>query len=231
MRSRSIVVLSVVFAFMFVFAANAQTFRGSIQGTITDSTGAALPGAQVKVFSPGTGLNRTVKTNDLGGYVASELPLGTYSITVAKEGFQTTTLTGIPVSVGGAARADAKLATGGVLETVEVTADVPLVETANNTTGGTIEASEVAELPVNGRDYTKLLELVPGANSDPEGSTESAGSYGLFSLNGNRGRSNNYLLDGTDMNDGYRNLPSVNQAGVWGAPSTILPSTRWPRFQ
>ena len=55
------------------------------------------------------------------------------------------------------------------------------------------------------------------------GSTESAGSYGLFSLNGNRGRSNNYLLDGTDMNDGYRNLPSVNQAGVWGCPSTILP--------
>jgi hypothetical protein len=76
---------------------------------------------------------------------------------------------------------------------------------------------------VNGRDYTKLLELVPGATSDPNGSTESAGSYGLFSLNGNRGRSNNYLLDGTDMNDGYRNLPTVNQAGVWGAPGTILP--------
>jgi hypothetical protein len=223
MNSRLIAVLSVVFAFILVCTSSAQTFRGSIQGTITDSTGAALPGALVKVFSPGTGLSRTVKTNDLGGYVASELPLGSYSITVAKEGFQTTTLTGIPVSVGSAARADAKLATGGVQETVEVTADVPLVETSNNTTGGTIEASEVAELPVNGRDYTKLLELVPGANSDPEGSTESAGSYGLFSLNGNRGRSNNYLLDGTDMNDGYRNLPSVNQAGVWGAPSTILP--------
>ena len=71
---------------------------------------------------------------------------------------------------------------------------------------------------MNGRDYTKLLELVPGATSDPVGSTESAGSYGLFSLNGNRGRSNNYLLDGTDMNDGYRNLPSINQAGVWGCP-------------
>jgi hypothetical protein len=100
---------------------------------------------------------------------------------------------------------------------------VPLVETSSNTTGGTIEAAEATELPVNGRDFTKLLELVPGATSDPVGSTESAGSYGLFSLNGNRGRSNNYLLDGTDMNDGYRNLPSINQAGVWGCPSTILP--------
>ena len=223
MSSRTIGVLSVLFALISVFTASAQTFRGSIQGTITDSTGAAIPGASVKVFSPGTGLNRSVTTNDLGGYVASELPLGTYSITVAKEGFRTTTLTNIPVSVGSAARADAKLATGAVEEVIEVNADIPLVETTSNTTGGTIESAEATELPVNGRDYTKLLELVPGASSDPVGSTESAGSYGLFSLNGNRGRSNNYLLDGTDMNDGYRNLPSINQAGVWGAPSTILP--------
>ena len=223
MSSRPIAVLSVFFAFILVIAASAQTFRGSIQGTITDSTGAALPGANVKVFSPSTGLNRMVQTNDLGGYVASELPLGTYNITVEKAGFRTTTLTNIPVSVGSAARADARLATGAVQETVEVNADVPLVETTTNTTGGTIEANEAAELPVNGRDFTKLLELVPGATSDPVGSTESAGSYGLFSLNGNRGRSNNYLLDGTDMNDGYRNLPSINQAGVWGCPSTILP--------
>jgi hypothetical protein len=229
MRSRPFA-LSGTIAFLFLFlasfcapAAVAQTFRGSIQGTISDSTGAAVAGAQVKVFSAATGLSRTVTANDRGEYVASELPLGTYSITVEMQGFRTTTLTQIPVSVGSPTRADAKLATGTVQEVVQVNAEVPLVETASNTTGGTIEASEVAELPVNGRDFTKLLELVPGSASDPVGSTESAGSYGLFSLNGNRGRSNNYLLDGTDMNDGYRNLPAVNQAGVWGCPSTILP--------
>jgi hypothetical protein len=182
-----------------------------------------VPGAQVKVFSASTGLQRTLTANEQGEYVASELPLGTYSVTVEKKGFRTTTLTQIPVSVGSPTRADVKLAAGAVSEVIEVNASVPMVETASNTMGGTIEAVEAAELPINGRDYTKLLELVPGANSDPVGSTESAGSYGLFSLNGNRGRSNNYLLDGTDMNDGYRNLPSVNQAGVWGAPSTILP--------
>jgi hypothetical protein len=229
MRSRSIALsgtIAVLFACLVSFrtpVAMAQTFRGSIQGTITDSTGAVVPGAQVKVFSTATGLSRSVAANDRGEYVASELPLGTYSITVEKEGFRTTTLTQIPVSVGSPTRADAKLSTGTVEQVVEVNADVPLVETTSNTTGGTIEASEAAELPLNGGDYTKLLELVPGASSDPVGSTESAGSYGLFSLNGNRGRSNNYLLDGTDMNDGYRNLPSVNQAGVWGCPSTILP--------
>ncbi|MGP8250414.1 MAG: carboxypeptidase regulatory-like domain-containing protein [Terracidiphilus sp.] len=217
-------ILLVFFAFVFFAgAANSQTFRGTIQGSVADTSGAAIPGAKVKVFSPGTGLQRSISTNDQGEYVASELPLGSYNITIEKEGFRTTTLTGIPVSVGAPSRADAKLAPGMVEQAIEVTANVPMVETASNTTGGTIEASEVTELPVNGRDYTKILELVPGASSDPVGSTESAGSYGLFSLNGNRGRSNNYLLDGTDMNDGYRNLPSVNQAGVWGCPSTILP--------
>jgi hypothetical protein len=218
--------IAALFAFLvFVDAptAVAQTFRGSIQGTITDSTGAAVAGAQVKVFSTATGLSRTVIANDRGEYAASELPLGTYSVTVEKQGFRTTTLTQIPVSVGSPTRADVKLDAGAVQEVVEVNADVPLVETSSNTTGGTIEANEASELPVNGRDFTKLLELVPGSSSDPVGSTESAGSYGLFSLDGNRGRSNNYLLDGTDMNDGYRNLPSINQAGVWGCPSTILP--------
>ena len=229
MNSRSIAISGMIvllFAFLASVstpAAMAQTFRGSIQGTIMDSSGAAVPGAQVKVFSASTGLQRTLTGNEQGEYVASELPLGTYSVTVEKKGFRTTTLTQIPVSVGSPTRADVKLAAGAVSEVVEVNASVPMVETASNTMGGTIEAVEAAELPINGRDYTKLLELVPGANSDPVGSTESAGSYGLFSLNGNRGRSNNYLLDGTDMNDGYRNLPSVNQAGVWGAPSTILP--------
>ena len=229
MNSRSIAISGMIvllFAFLASVstpAAMAQTFRGSIQGTIMDSSGAAVPGAQVKVFSASTGLQRTLTGNEQGEYVASELPLGTYSVTVEKKGFRTTTLTQIPVSVGSPTRADVKLAAGAVSEVIEVNASVPMVETASNTMGGTIEAVEAAELPINGRDYTKLLELVPGANSDPVGSTESAGSYGLFSLNGNRGRSNNYLLDGTDMNDGYRNLPSVNQAGVWGAPSTILP--------
>ena len=223
MRSRSLAFLLLCLCSIFASATFAQTFRGSIQGTVTDTSGAAVAGARVKVVNPGTGLSRTISTNDQGAYVASELPLGSYNLIIEKNGFRTTTLTGVPVNVGAPSRADAKLITGAVEESIQVNADVPLVETTNNNTGGTIEASQAAELPLNGHDYTKLVELVPGASSDPNGSTESAGSYGLFSLNGNRGRSNNYLLDGTDMNDGYRNLPSVNQAGVWGCPSTILP--------
>jgi hypothetical protein len=126
-----IAVLFVCLAYFCASAAVAQTYKGSIQGTITDSTGAAVAGAQVKVFSSETGLSRTVTANDRGEYVASELPLGTYSITVEMQGFRTTTLTQIPVSVGSPTRADAKLATGTVQEVVQVNADVPLVETAS----------------------------------------------------------------------------------------------------
>src|SRR5260370_16072063 len=68
-----------------------------------------------------------------------------------------------------------------------------------------------------------MLVLVPGSGGDPSGVADSPGSFGLFSINGNRGRSNNYLIDGTDMNDGYRNDPAINEAGVFGTPATILP--------
>src|SRR5438132_6820624 len=76
---------------------------------------------------------------------------------------------------------------------------------------------------VNGRDYTKLLTMIPGANADPSAVNDSPQSFGVFSVNGNRGRSNNFLLDGTDMNDGYRNDPAINQGGVFGIPATLLP--------
>ena len=83
--------------------------------------------------------------------------------------------------------------------------------------------SDVKDLPINGRDYTKLIFLNPGVAGSPDQITDSPGSFGEFSMNGARGRSNNYLLDGTDMNDGYRNDPAINQGGVFATPSAILP--------
>ena len=68
-----------------------------------------------------------------------------------------------------------------------------------------------------------MLIMVPGTAGEPNGGGDSPGSYGLFSANGSRGRANNFLLDGTDMNDGYRNLPAINQGGVFGTPGTVLP--------
>lgn len=200
-----------------------QTFRGAILGTVNDSSDAPVPGAQVTVKNLGTGLTRATMTDDSGQYHVPELPIGQYSVTVEKAGFETVTMGGAAVDVAKETRVDVTIKPGRVESRVEVTAEVPLVETTTNVLGGTVEAPQIVNLPVNGRDYIKLVFMNPGISGSPDQATDSPGSFGLFTANGARGRSNNYLLDGTDMNDGYRNLPTINQAGVFGTPATILP--------
>jgi len=202
----------------------AQTFRGTILGTVTDSSGLPVGGATVTVRNTDTGLIRTVSTTDDGSYAAPELPIGTYSVTVEKSGFKSGVVSGIRVEVSAERRADVALQPGEIAQRVEVTGDtLPQVESTENTLGGIIESKVVTNLPVNGRDYQKLIFLVPGVTGSPDQITDSPGSFGIFSVNGARGRANNFLLDGTDMNDGYRNDPSINEAGVFGTPATILP--------
>ncbi len=218
--------LRAVALFVLLLAASlvtAQTFRGAIQGTITDNQGAAIAGAQVTVTNTGTGLVRNAVTDSQGNYLISELPLGEYSVAATKDGFSKKVMTGIKVDVASRERVDLALALGQVKEVIEVREQQPLVETTTDNMGGIIETSQIEQLPISGGDFTKVLVLVPGATGDPSGGADSPGSFGLFSANGSRGRSNNYLLDGTDMNDGYRNLPAINQGGVFGTPSTILP--------
>ena len=202
----------------------AQTFRGTILGTVTDPSGNLVSGATVKVKNQGTGLERTATTTADGGYTLPELPIGKYSVTVTQSGFQTAVTSDVEVNVATERRVDVQLKVGQVTQTVEVSGEsLPLVETTANDLGGVITSQVAEELPVNGRDYTKLIYLNPGVAGSPDQISDSPGSFGEFSMNGARGRSNNYLLDGTDMNDGYRNDPAINQAGVFGTPSTILP--------
>ncbi|HKI11827.1 MAG TPA: TonB-dependent receptor, partial [Candidatus Acidoferrum sp.] len=205
-------------------SATAQTFRGIILGTVTDTSGGTVPGATVTIKNVDTGLTRTLTTSEDGSYSAPELPIGNYSVTVEKQGFKTGLISGIKVEVSSERRADVTLQTGELSQKVEVLGEqLPMVETTSNNMGGIVETNTVENLPVNGRDYQKLILLVPGAASDSNGITDSPGSYGTVSVNGARGRSNNYLLDGTDMNDGYRNDPAINEGGVFGTPATILP--------
>jgi len=202
----------------------AQTFRGTILGTVTDVSGASVPDAKVTVKNADTGLVRETSTTEDGSYTVPELPIGSYTVTVEKQGFQTSVTTGVRVEVAADRRVDVSLKPGDVKAVVEVSAEtLAVVETTTNVLGGSFESKMVLDLPINGRDYTKLLIMVPGAAGEPNGGGDSPGSYGLFSVNGNRGRSNNFLLDGTDMNDGFRNLPAINQGGVFGTPGTVLP--------
>ncbi len=202
---------------------SAQTFRGGIQGSVTDSSGAAVPGAQITVSSAETGLTRTAGTDAEGNYFFNELPLGAYKVTAAKTGFASASVTQVQVSVAETQKIDLVLRPGEARETIEVTAEAPVIETTGNAQGGKIESRQIGNLPINGRDFGKAILLAPGAVADPGAVSDSPGSFGTVSVNGNRGRSNNYLLDGTDMNDGYRNDPAINEAGVFGTPATLLP--------
>jgi hypothetical protein len=202
----------------------AQSFHGKILGTITDTSSAVISGAQVAARNVDTGLQRTTQTSDDGSYVIPELPLGTYTVTVSLNGFQTSVTTGVVVDVATERRVDAVLNPGQMNQKVEVSGELlPQVETTSSELGGTLTTKTVENLPVNGRDYTKLIFLNPGIAGSPDQITDSPGSEGTFSMNGSRGRANNFLLDGTDMNDGYRNDPAINEAGVFGDPATILP--------
>jgi len=202
----------------------AQTFRGTILGTVTDPQGAVVPGAKVTAHNVDTGLQRTTETSADGSYSLPELPIGTYTVTVTQSGFQTAVTSNVAVNVAAQKRVDVVFRTGQVSEKVEVSGEtLPLVETTNDTLGGVLTQDTVKDLPINGRDYTKLIYLNPGVAGSPDQITDSPGSFGEFSMNGARGRSNNFLLDGTDMNDGYRNNPAINEAGVFATPATILP--------
>jgi hypothetical protein len=220
MRAR----IFLVFLLLAAVSLSAQTFRGTILGTVTDPSGAVIAAAKVTVKNTGTGLERTTETSADGSYSLPELPIGTYTVTVTQSGFQTFIATGVTVDVATERRVDASLKTGEVSTKVEVAGDLlPQVETTSAELGGTLTADTIENLPVNGRDYTKLVYLNPGVAGSPDQISDSPGSYGTFSMNGSRGRSNNFLLDGTDMNDGYRNDPAINEAGVFGDPATILP--------
>src|SRR5580704_2029467 len=212
------------FVVLLTTALVAQTFRGTILGTVTDASGAVVSCASVKVHNVNTGQDRTTQTSADGSYTVSELQIGTYDVTISQSGFQTSVTSKVAVDVAGERRLDVALKPGQVTEKVEVSGEsLPQVETTTNDLGGVLTAKTVENLPVNGRDYTKLIYLNPGVSGSPDQISDSPGSFGEFSMNGARGRSNNYLIDGTDMNDGYRNDPAINEAGVFGTPSTILP--------
>src|SRR3954468_16528189 len=122
------VLVVAVSALLISPAAFAQSFRGAIGGTVTDSSGGVVPGAEVKVTGTENGLVRSGTTNDLGAYSVTELPGGSYSVAVSKTGYKAVSLKGVVGTVGTEQRVDAKLAAGSTSEVVTVNADVPLIE-------------------------------------------------------------------------------------------------------
>ncbi len=208
--------LAVVFFFLSFFSiVESQTFRGGINGTVTDQSGAALPNAQVKSTNDGTGTIHVTTSSSAGEYAFQDLPLGTYSVEVTASGFQTLRVSKIPVAAGTIYSLPLKLSVAQAATTVEVDAAGIALDTTSTTQTTVITAKSVSDIPLNGRDFTQMLVLTPGfANSG-------AGGYG--SLNGTRANQMNWQIDGIDNNDLWHNIPAVNQGGVSGIAGIVLP--------
>jgi len=195
--------------------ANAQTVNGAFHGTITDSSGAAVPGATVQVKNPGTSLIRQAVTTDVGFYTITQLPPGRYDVTVSKEGFQTTQQAGVDLQVNQDALLNFSLSVGAMNTQINVTAAAPALQTASATLGQVIGAQQVVDLPLNGRQFTQMVLLTPGASPKETGQqgafTIPIGGGGLSpSVNGNRGQENNFTLDGVLNNAIFTNIWAIS---------------------
>lgn len=196
--------------------------NGSLSGTVVDKTGSVISGASVKITSQGTGTTREVKTDGSGHYLAPYLAVSIYTIRVESQGFRTTEQKDIVLQVDQQREVDFTLNPASVSATVEVSATEVAVETTNPTLGQVIDAEQVAELPLNGRDFVQLATLIPGVTSEtnpnsffnngPSSEVSTRGTYSL-SVGGSRAQETDWLYDGVDDNE-------LTAGGIGG----ILPS-------
>src|SRR5713101_565312 len=180
-----------------------------ISGTVSDPSGAVLPGVEVTLTQTDTGLKRTVLTNETGSYIMPNLPVGPYKLEASLPGFSTFARTGIVLTVGADPLINISLAVGQVSETVEVQADATLVETRNTGISQMIDNTRVLELPLNGRQVTELVLLSGVATTSTQG-TLNPGSRNyptiIIQVAGGMQAGLTYRLDGTNHNDAYNNL-------------------------
>jgi hypothetical protein len=208
-----------VFAILVVLslavAANAQTFRGSINGTVVDPSGAVVPNAQVKATESATGIDHNTVTTSEGQFAFQDIPLGFYKVTVTATGFPVYTVDKVEVTAGTIYTLPVKLSMQQQATTVEVSAAALSLDTTTATQNMTITSDVVQDIPLNGRDFTQLIAVAPGYGG------YSVGGFG--SLNGTRPNQMNWQIDGVDNNDFWHNIPAVNQGGVSGIAGVVLP--------
>jgi hypothetical protein len=192
-----------------------QTFRGGMNGTVTDESGAVVPGAVVEATDSATGVSHKTISSTGGEFTFQDLPLGEYMVSVTASGFQTAKVEKVPVTAGKIYTLRVKLNIAQTATTVEVDADAITLDTTSTTQTAVVGGEPLQDTPLNGRDFTQLIILAPGF------SNSGAGGYG--SLNGTRANQINWQIDGIDNNDLWHNIPAVNQGGVSGIAGIILP--------
>jgi hypothetical protein len=214
-----------LFVCSVVLSAWGQVSTGTVSGTVTDSSGAALPGTKVVVENVDTAISRTLETDSSGHYSAPSLSLGNYKVTATRDGFQTEVRTGIVLTVAREEVVDLSLAVGSVSQSVVITGSAPLLETTSSSLGALVDDQTIRSLPLNGRSWDQLALIQPGVILTNPGQTGGApyafGTGKRFSVNGQRSISNSFLLDGTDVNDQGNGTPG-GAAGTNLGVDTIL---------
>jgi hypothetical protein len=196
--------LTLAFVLGLLPAAHAQTGAASITGLVTDASGAAAPGVTVTATNRATSVDYSGASNQSGNYTIASVPVGTYVVKAALSGFRTTATRPITLEAKQIARVDFKLEVGALEDTLEVTARAPVLQTETATVGEVLSASTVQSLPLNGRNTNQLALLLPGAitpNPDSFTTARNSGGGGRPYINGNREQTNNFLIDGVDMNE------------------------------
>ena len=221
MKKMGLTLMLVIVLAIWVFwtgQAYAQVSGASLAGTVTDSSGAVIPNAEVSITNSATGVTRTVTSGSAGLYTAPNLLPGIYDIRITAPGFSTQVQKGITLTVGAQQALDIKMQVGQVSQTVEVTTEAPTVELTSSTISAVVNATTVRELPLNGRSWTDLATLQPGVSSiqtQPSfavgGDRGNRGFGSQLTISGARPQENNYRLDGISLND-YGN----------GAPGSVL---------
>ncbi|HUI51126.1 MAG TPA: TonB-dependent receptor [Terriglobales bacterium] len=212
-----------VILFAFASLAAAQT-TSTIRGRVIDKQGGVVTGAQVQVTSKDLAFDRTVVSDASGEFIIPALVAGTYTVTVTKEGFRKQVVNSLEVTLNRTLNIDVQLEVGGSTETIQVSGEVPLLETQTSSSSTTITPREISDIPLNGRNYLDLMQLVPGVliskQNDPGTGTNSGTADTATNVLGERGNNTNYLIDG---------LPNVNQ--VNGGPAAQFTQDTIAEFQ
>jgi hypothetical protein len=190
----------------------------TLQGTVTDSKGDLVPNASVTVRNRSTSFERITQTDTDGNYQLAALPVGVYTIEVKVEGFKTQVVDNVTVEVARTVVQNFQLDVGAISEQVQVSSDVPVIETATTSVGTVINQRTVQEIPLNGRHFVDLGLLIPGSVTPPQNGflTAPLRGQGSFAFNtaGNREDTVNFMINGVNLNDMVQNQitfqPSIN---------------------
>ena len=193
--------------------ASAQTITAAITGTVNDPSGSIVPNAKVVATNTGTNVSFETTSNESGLYTFPFVPTGNYNVAVSNAGFKKSVVGPFKLEVNQTARVDVRLEIGETTQTLEITDVAPVLQTESTQTGSTLSSAKLTNIPLNGRNFVSLTLLVPGAVSpNPSGMNGRLGARPY--VNGNREQTNNFLLDGVDVNDSIDNrvgyAPSVD---------------------